>query len=82
MTISSLSPLSLLSVESVAANKAMGATIASSVGRDRRLKVRKTRKVWPWPVIRSSSRSAWVTQMTAVSARHIAKNAAPTVLKI
>ncbi len=44
MTMSSLSPLSLLSVESVAANKAIGATIASSVGSDRRLKMRKTRK--------------------------------------
>jgi hypothetical protein len=82
ITMSSLSPFSLFSVESVAANKAIGATMASSVGSDRRLKKKKTRMLWPWPVIRSSSRSACVTQITAVSARQIARKAAQTVLKM
>jgi hypothetical protein len=63
-------------------NSATGAITVSSVGRESAVTARKTNSVWPLPVSRSSWRSAWVIQITAVSPRRQARKALPAILRM
>ena len=66
ITMISESVLSLLSVWPTAITSAIGAITSTSIGMSRPVMPMNTRTVWPWLVIRSISRSACVSQMTAV----------------
>jgi hypothetical protein len=56
-------------------NRATGEMIANSVGSDKAVTLRNTSIVWPLLVMRSSSRRAWVIQITAVRPSRQARNA-------
>ena len=54
---------SLLSTWATAITSATGAITMTSRGMIRLVMPMNTRMVWPWLVIRSMSRNAWVTQI-------------------
>ena len=66
ITMISESVDSLLSMCATAITSAIGAITSTSSGMISPVMPMKTRMVWPWLVMRSMSRSACVTQITAV----------------
>ena len=66
MTISSLSPFSLLSTWMLAISSATGAMKASRPGMASVVMPRKRMTSWPWVVISSSWRRAMAIQVTPV----------------
>ena len=82
MTMISESFDSLLSVCAAAISSAIGAITRTSSGTIRPVMPMKTRTVCPWLVIRSISRSACVTQITAVRLINTSRNAPNVVRKI
>ena len=82
ITMISESVDSLLSTCATAISSAIGAITSTSSGMIRPVMPTKTRMVWPWLVIRSMSRSAWVTQITAVRLTSTSRNAPNVVRKI
>ena len=82
ITMISQSVDSLLSTWATAINSAIGAITRTSSGMIRPVMPTKTRMVWPWLVIRSMSRSACVTQITAVRLTSTTTNAPNVVRKI
>ena len=73
---------SLLSTCATAISSAIGAITRTSSGMIRPVMPTKTRMVWPWLVIRSMSRNACVTQITAVRLTSTTRNAPNVVRKI
>src|SRR5579872_3515737 len=82
MTMISESVASLLSVWEIAIINAIGEIIRTSAGMTRLVMPRKVRMVWPWLVIRSMPRSAWVIQITPVRLIRTTANDASVVRKI
>ena len=66
ITMISESVDSLLRMCAAAMTSAIGAITRTSSGMISPVRPMKTRMVWPWLVMMSMSRSAWVTQITAV----------------
>src|SRR5579872_6852359 len=73
---------SLLSVWEIAIIKAIGEMIRTSAGMMRLVIPRKVRIVWPWLVIRSMPRKAWVIQITPVRLTRTSANDASVVRKM
>ena len=63
-------------------NSATGAITTTSVGSDSPVMNRNTSTVWPLAVIRSSSRSACVTQIVPVRPTRQARNAPSAMRKM
>ena len=63
ITMISESVASLLRMWATAITSATGAITMTSCGMIRPVMPMKTRMVWPWLVIRSMSRIAWVSQI-------------------
>ena len=82
ITMISESVASLLSVWPTATTSAIGAITRTSIGMIRLVMPMNTRMVWPWLVIRSMSRNACVSQMTAVRLSKTSRNAPNVVRKI
>ena len=82
ITMISESVDSLLSMCATAINSAIGAITRTSNGMISPVMPTNTRMVWPWLVIRSMSRNAWVTQITAVRLTSTTRNAPNVVRKI
>ncbi len=82
ITMSSESVASLLSTCAAAITSAIGAMMRMSWGITRDVMLMKTRTVWPWLVIRSMSRNAVASQITAVRLIRISTNAPRVVRKI
>src|SRR3954447_1342122 len=82
MTMISESVASLLSVCETAIISAIGAITPSSDGITRLVMPRKVRMVWPWLVIRSMPRNAWVIQITPVRLTRTNANDASVVRKM
>ena len=61
---------------------ATGAITMTSCGMTRLVMPMNARMVWPWPVIRSTSRNAWVSQMALVRLTSTSRNAPKVVRKI
>ena len=82
ITMISESVDSLLSTCATAISSAIGAITSTSSGMISPVMPMKTRMVWPWLVMRSKSRSACVTQITAVRLTSTTRNAPNVVRKI
>ena len=82
ITMISESVDSLLSTCTTAISSAIGAITRISSGMIRPVMPTNTRMVWPWLVIRSKSRNACVTQITAVRLTSTTMNAPNVVRKI
>ena len=66
----------------IAIISAIGAMIRTSAGITRLVMPRKVTMVWPWLVIRSMPRSAWVIQITPVRLTRTSANDASVVRKM
>ena len=75
ITMSSKSLDILLSTCATAISSAIGAITSTSNGMISPVMPTKTRMVWPWLVMMSMSRSAWVIQITAVRLTSTTRNA-------
>ncbi len=82
MTMISESVDSLLSACATAISSAIGAITRTSSGMIRPVMPTNTSIVWPWLVMMSTSRSAWVTQITAVRLTSTTRNALNVVRKM
>src|SRR4051795_5174622 len=82
ITMISESVASLLSVWEIAIIRAIGDMIRTSAGMTKQVTPRKVMIVWPWLVIRSMPRSAWVIQITPVRLTRTSANDASVVRKM
>src|SRR4051794_31044840 len=73
---------SLLSVCEIAIIKAIGEMISTSAGITKLVTPRKVTMVWPWLVMRSMPRNAWVIQITPVRLTRTTANDASVVRNI
>ncbi len=80
ITMISESVASLLRTCAIAITRATGAITSTSCGITSPVMPMNTSIDWPWLVIRSISRSAWVTQMSAVRLIRINRKA-PSVCR-
>src|ERR1700729_2898210 len=81
ITMISESVASLFSVCEIEIISAIGAMIRTSAGITRLVMPRKVTMVWPWLVIRSMPRNAWVIQITPVRLTRTTANDASVVRK-